>query len=236
MDPIIIFRHIDCEGPGYLGRVLEDRGLPSHMVRVDAGEPVPRQPRASGLVFMGGPMSVNDDLPWVRDELALIEAAAAAGVPLLGHCLGGQLIARALGAEVTANAVKEIGWHEVYAAASAGDNPWLEGLPERFPAFHWHGETFGLPANAQHLFASHRCPHQGFALGNTVLALQFHVEMTAELVREWIERYRQELTTAAGSPAVQTPEAMAADLDARIDALHGVADALYGRWLEAVSP
>lgn len=233
MDPIIIFRHVDCEGPGYLGRVLEDRGLPWRMVRVDAGEPVPRQPRASGLVFMGGPMSVNDDLPWVRDELALIEAGAASGVPLLGHCLGGQLIARALGAEVTANGVKEIGWHEVTVAG--GGEPWLAGIPERFPAFHWHGETFGLPAGAQLLFASAHCPHQGFAVDDTVLALQFHVEMTAALVREWIERYRQELTTAAGSPAVQSPDAMTARLESRIDALHEVADALYGRWLAAVA-
>lgn len=233
MDPIIIFRHVDCEGPGYLGRVLKGRGLPCRLVRVDAGEPVPRQPRASGLVFMGGPMSVNDDLPWVRDELALIETAATAGVPLLGHCLGGQLIARSLGAEVTANDVKEIGWHEVTIAADG--NPWLEGIPDRFPAFHWHGETFGLPAGAEHLFASEHCLHQGFAVGDTVLALQCHMEMTVELVREWIERYAQELTTAAGSPGVQSGAAMLAGLESRIDALHRVADTLYARWLAAVT-
>lgn len=234
MDPVIIFRHVDCEGPGYLAEVLRARAIPFELVRVDAGEPVPEAPAAAGLVFMGGPMSVNDDLPWVHQELALIRRAVGAGVPVLGHCLGGQLIARALGAEVGPNPVKEIGWHPIATVEAAAGAPWIAGVAAELEGFHWHGETFALPDGASHLFASDHCAHQGFALGSGVLALQFHVEMTAELVREWVQRYAEELAASVHSPAVQTPEAILEDLDRRVAALHGVADVLYDRWLAAV--
>ena len=234
MDPVVIFRHVDCEGPGYLAEVLAHRRIPFEMVRVDAGEAVPARPRAAGLVFMGGPMSVNDDLPWIEPELALIRRAVEAGTPVLGHCLGGQLIARALGAEVGPNPVKEIGWLPVATVEGAADAPWIAGVAPELSAFHWHGETFSLPAGATHLFASDHCPNQGFAVGSGVLALQFHVEMTVELVREWVARYGEELAGAAGSPAVQPPERILEDLDRRVGTLHEVADVLYDRWLAAV--
>ena len=114
MKPLYIFRHIDCEGPGYLAEVLERKGIPWQLIAIDTDVAVPHSiDGCSGLVFMGGPMSVNDDLPWIGQELALIRAAQTAGLPVLGHCLGGQLISKALGGEITANPVREIGWHPV---------------------------------------------------------------------------------------------------------------------------
>ncbi len=114
MKPVVIFRHVRSEGPGYFATVLERRSIPHRMIAVDAGEPLPRSVRAfAGLVFMGGPMSANDDLPWIAAALALMQDAVRQDVPLLGHCLGAQLMAKALGAEVRGNAVKEIGWGEV---------------------------------------------------------------------------------------------------------------------------
>ena len=178
MKPIYIFRHITCEGPGYFGEYLNRHQIPSRLIAIDRGDSVPISiDDMGGLVFMGGPMSVNDPLPWIDAELKLIRLAHQADLPVLGHCLGGQLIAKALGAAVRANTVKEIGWHEV--RKNTEPSSWLAGLPLSFEAFHWHGETFDIPEGAVHLLESQWCQHQAFACGR-MLALQFHVEMTAD--------------------------------------------------------
>ena len=234
MTPIQIFRHVACEGPGHLGAFLEARGLPYRVVAVDAGEPVPRAPEAPALVFMGGPMSVNDPLPWVDAEVELIARAVEAGVPVLGHCLGAQLISKALGAPVGPNPVKEIGWHPVTWAEGAGARAWRGDLPDPVEAFHWHGEAFALPAGADLLLSSAHCAHQAYALGEGVLALQCHVEMRPPMVREWSDLYADEVA-AADSPAVQTPAEMARDLEGRCARLNRFADVLYARWLEALA-
>lgn len=234
MKPVAIFRHYPTEGPGYFATYLDARSVPWRLIRLDAGEAVPADPSAySGLVFMGGPMSVNDDLPWIAPALRLILDAVARDLPVLGHCLGGQLIARALGAEVTRAPVKEIGWGEVELADSSLAREWFPGLPERFHSFHWHGETFAIPAGATRILSSRWCENQAFAHGNT-LALQCHIEMTGELVRSWCASGAREIA-ASSSPAVQDPEAIQADLEARVAALHRVADAAYGRWSAALA-
>lgn len=233
MRPLYIFRHIECEGPGYLAQVLRRRGMPQRLYAIDQGEAPPADTGGcAGLVFMGGPMSVNDPLPWIDRELALIREASARGLPVLGHCLGGQLIAKALGADIGPNPVKEIGWHPVSQRPEAGDSPWLAGVPTRFTAYHWHGETFTIPPGATPLLASAHCANQAFASGRT-LAFQCHMEMTAELVREWAAQYATEL--AQPSASVQTAAQMTADLDARIEALQRIADTLYGHWLRGIA-
>jgi GMP synthase-like glutamine amidotransferase len=229
MKPLTIFRHIACEGPGYLDEVLEQHSIPYRLVRIDLNEAVPRDlEETSGLVFMGGPMSVNDPLPWIGQELELIQAAQAQGLPVLGHCLGGQLISKALGGTVSANAVKEIGWHPVRKSNTPGAADWLADLPQESILFHWHGETFSLPEGAELILENDNCAHQGFAYGNT-LALQCHVEMTAPMVGDWASLYREELVNPAAT--VQSREEMTADLDARIAAAQQVADRMYLRWL-----
>ena len=231
MKPVLVFRHIACEGPGYLGDFLAARGVPFRVIAVDAGEPVPdRIDGIGGLVFMGGPMSVNDPLPWVTQELALIRRAAGEGIPVLGHCLGGQLIARALGAAVGANPVKEIGWHDIDCTDALGDTALRGRLPARFEGFHWHGETFALPPGATLLMRSAHCRHQAF-LKERALALQFHVEVNAAMVRSWCEEYRAELAQCAGRPSVQNAERMAERLEQRSAALQRVADVVYDFWL-----
>ncbi len=175
---------------------------------------------------MGGPMSVNDDLPWIEPTLELIRAAHARSVPILGHCLGGQLVATALGASVHANPQNEIGWFPVRSRTS------FPSLAEEFEVFHWHGETFTLPAGTQHLFENDACPNQGFRIANT-LALQFHVELLADMVPEWAKQYADEI--AKPTATVQGYEALTRDLDQRIKKLHRVADAIYGVWSQACS-
>jgi len=229
MKPLYIFRHVACEGPGYLADVLTGRDIPYRLICIDQGAAVPESPEgASGLVFMGGPMSVNDPLTWIEEELALIHRAAQSGVPMLGHCLGGQLISKALGGTVTANAVKEIGWLPVERVPGAEADAVLAELPERFDVYHWHGERFSLPEGAVPLLRSEHCERQAWAK-DSILALQCHVEMKDDMVREWAALYRDELETAA--PTVQSAKAMQERLPERVTALQRVADVLYGRWL-----
>ena len=234
MKPVAIFRHERSEGPGYFATVLERRSIPHRMIAVDAAEPVPRSAGAfAGLVFMGGPMSANDALPWIAPSLALIQDALRQDVPVLGHCLGAQLMAKALGAEVRASPVKEIGWGEVSVSDNALAREWL-GARAGFTAFHWHGETFSLPLGATRVLENVHCANQAFVLGKHV-GLQCHVEMTAELVRSWCRGGRAEIEASAASPAVQTAEAMQHGLDERCSQLNAVAERIYARWLEGLA-
>jgi GMP synthase-like glutamine amidotransferase len=231
MKPVAIFRHFVTEGPGYLATFLDRKGVPWRLVKVDADDAVPSDPGPySGIAFMGGPMSANDDLPWIADALALIRRAAEGGVPVIGHCLGGQLMAKALGATVTRNPVKEIGWGPVDVLEGPDARRWLGDAPVRFEAFHWHGETFSIPPGATRILKSAHCENQAFAVGHS-LGMQCHVEMTAELVRDWCDEWGRDVDRlAARLPSVQTPGEMQRNLDARVRALHRRADAIYAEW------
>ncbi len=234
MKPIYIFRHLEHEGPGYLADFLEQRSIPYAMVCIDQGDAVPETiENASGLVFMGGNMSVNDPLPWIDQELTLIRQAAAIGMPVLGHCLGGQLISKALGGKVTTNPVKEIGWLDAEQVDNEVAQEWFKGLPKRLLLFHWHGETFTIPQGATRILQSQHCANQAFVIDN-ILGLQCHVEMTTDMVREWACSSPHEL--ASPSATVQSADQMTDKLQARISELHKVADMLYSRWLHALEP
>jgi GMP synthase-like glutamine amidotransferase len=173
MKPIAIFRHSPGEGPAYFATFLDRHSLPWTLFRLDDGVSPPPTPEGfSGLCFMGGPMSVNDDLPWIPQTLQLIREAAAAGIPVIGHCLGGQLMARAFGGTVGRNPVKEIGWGTVEATADAAAKDWLDDTA-RFEAFHWHGETFSIPPGATRILQSVHCANQAFVRGPH-LCLQCH--------------------------------------------------------------
>jgi len=232
MKPIAIFRHAPTEGPGHFASFLDASKLPWQLIAVDAGEAVPVSPDAySGLVFMGGPMSVNDDLPWIPRVLNLIRAAVKADIPVLGHCLGGQLIAKALGGEVSRNPIKEIGWGRVAVADNPDARHWFGDLAG-FEAFHWHGETFSLPPGATRILESPYCANQAYVLGKH-LGMQCHVEMTEAMIREWCAVGAEEIATAR-SPAVQTPEAMIALNGANLPPLNRTAERLYSRWIEGL--
>ncbi len=233
MKPIVIFRHVCIEGPGYLGEFLTEQGIPWQLVCIDQGETLPESMKAfSGMVLMGGPMSVNDDLPWIEPLLALIRDAVQRDIPLLGHCLGGQLISKALGAEVSRNPVKEIGWGEVMVTPGDEARKWFGDL-ERFDAFHWHGETFTLPQGATHLLSSQYCQNQAYSIGKH-LAFQCHVEMTAEMVNDWCEAGTDELKAEIGSSAVQTAAEMQRNLQHRIRQLNQVSRLAYQHWIEGL--
>jgi GMP synthase-like glutamine amidotransferase len=233
MKPVAIFRHARTEGPGYFATFLEGKNIPWQLIEIDAGAPVPVDAADySGLVFMGGPMSVNDELAWIPPVLALIRDAVARDIPLLGHCLGGQLMAKALGGVVSRNPVKEIGWGEVMTSDAEAAQAWFGGQ-QAFTAFHWHGETFSIPPGAVRILSSAHCPNQAFAMGKH-LGLQCHVEMTREMVEKWCEVGANEIAAARSSPGVQPVEAIREDLAPRVEQLNAQATMIYGQWIKGL--
>ena len=233
MNEIVIFRHSAGEGPGYFARFLDRRGIAYRLVKVDQNEALPESiDHVSGLVFMGGPMSVNDSLPWIPKALHLIRQAVAADLPVLGHCLGGQLMSKALGGQVSVNPVREIGWLPVERIDSPIARHWLDGLAPEFEVYHWHGETFTIPQGATHILKSPACNNQAFVIGKS-LALQCHVEMLPKMIHDWSTIGREEIKHSCAT--VQSLDEMIVDIDQRIQRLHQVADILYARWLQGVT-
>ncbi len=186
------------------------------------GDPVPDIRSASALVFMGGPMSVNDELPYINQELELIRKAVSLGKPILGVCLGAQLIAKALGSRVYPNAVKEIGWYPIRWTEAAADDPVCGGLKGSDTVFHWHGETFDLPPGAELLASSDACRHQAYRAGRGIYGLQFHLEVTPEMIADWL----QQDANCGDVREITTP----VDPQANAARLRELASQVFGQW------
>jgi GMP synthase-like glutamine amidotransferase len=235
LKPVAVFRHSSNEGPGRIALFLTEHAIPWQIFHIDQGEAVPAHAEAfSGLVFMGGTMSVNDDLPWIPRSLALIRDAVRQDIPVLGHCLGGQLMSSALGGVVTKNPVKELGWGAVSVTDNDTARHWFGDIT-RFDAFHWHGETFSLPPRAVHILSGPHCQNQAWAMGKH-LAMQCHVEMTEHLIADWCEAGAADLAANQASPGVQDAETMQAQMHDKLPLLGKVADRLYRNWIHGIAP
>ena len=233
--PVAIFRFSRTEGPAYFSEWLEARGIEWQLVALDEGTPVPADPRAfAGIAMMGGPMSVNDALPWKAPLSSLLRAAVDSEVPVIGHCLGGQLLAQALGAEVTRAPVAEIGWLDVDACGSAAEREWFGGRAA-FRTFQWHYDAFALPAGAVRVLTNGFNANQGYVVGGRHIGLQCHVEMTHELTETWLATGAKELP-ATSTAATQSAADIRRDLAHRIESLHAVAADLYARWAQGLRP
>lgn len=180
--PVLVLRHEPFEHLGHFAPVLEANQIAYRYH--DLGEPIPDDPFGA-LIVMGGPMSANDDLPGLHDELTMIGQALRDDLPLLGVCLGSQLIAKALGAKVYPNTELEIGWEPVWLTYDGQEDAVFRGgsTPETF--FHWHGETFDLPSGAEWLAYSKKCRHQAYRYGRRTYGIQFHPEITREMIVDW---------------------------------------------------
>ena len=207
--------------------------MPWSLIKLDEGARVPDDiDDYAGFVLMGGPMSVNDDLPWIAPIEKLICSAIGQDFPCLGHCLGGQLMSKALGGAVTQNAVKEIGWNFVEPTDSPAAAAWLGTDASKLTTFQWHGETFSIPAGAARILTSAACENQAFVIGKS-LAMQCHTEMTPEMIEDWSHDWAAENVDPT-LPSIQTPAEMLGATSDNIPRMRRLADQLYTRWLEGV--
>ena len=200
---MVCLLHAAFEGPGTIEPWARKRGHSFALVRVNEGEPLPHTRELDWLVVMGGPMGASDEtaFPWLAAEKRLIRDAISRGRLVLGICLGAQLVANALGGSVYAGESREIGWHEVRATRAAASSRFFAGFPAIFPAFHWHGDTFEIPAGAMRTAESAAYPNQAFEYGSAVVALQFHLEATPRSVARLVDACGHELD---GSKHVQS--------------------------------
>lgn len=186
----LVLQHLGVEATALIGSVIADAGHHIEIVRMDRGEAIPPLPAGyAGAIVMGGPMSANDThLPSIADELALLKKAVATDFPVLGICLGAQLLAKAAGAEIVASPVRELGWYPVYGTEHAEHDPLFGSLhAQDLPVFQWHGETFTLPAQATLLATHPDVPNQAFRIGSSQYGLQFHIEVDAAVIEAWME-------------------------------------------------
>jgi GMP synthase-like glutamine amidotransferase len=231
MKPVGVFRFSDTEGPGHFATFLDANRVPWKLVKLDEGDPVPAASEGfSGLAFMGGPMSANDELPWTQPVLALMRDAEARGVPMIGHCLGGQLMSRALGGEVERNPVKEIGWNPVTIEDTPRAREWFGDDLAGFTTFQWHGDTFSIPPGGERILTGPHCANQAYVVGDRHLGLQCHVEMTPEMIASWLASGAGELNANLTSPAVQPAEEIRGETPRRLPELSATAERLYRRW------
>jgi GMP synthase-like glutamine amidotransferase len=207
--------HAAHETPGLIGEWAHERKHAVSGSHLYAGEPIPRHEFMDMLIILGGSMSVHNRgmYPWLKEEKHFIEKAIELNMPILGICLGAQLIADVLGADVYPMNHKEIGFYKVSMTPEGMTHPVTSALPHHFTAFHWHGETFSIPQSCTLLARSNACLHQGFALGDRIIGLQFHPEATPNIVENFVTaneaeldggRYVQDASTIAEK--ADTPE------------------------------
>jgi GMP synthase (glutamine-hydrolysing) len=225
---VYVLQHARCETLGTIGDALGGAGVSAQYVRTFEGRPVPREMGgAAGLVVMGGPMGVYESsrYPFLREELRLIEQALRDERPVLGVCLGSQLLAAALGSPVVKGSRKEIGWFPLELSADASRDPLWAGVEGRFMGFHWHGDVFERPAGGVTLLSSGQTPCQAFRYGETNYGLLFHMEVTAGMVENMVETFSDELREAGADGH---------DILARVPdylpGLHEIGGRVFGRW------
>lgn len=232
MKPILILQHEASDNPGYLGKWLHDREIAFDVVNAAAGQAFPDDLGDHGaLAILGGGMSVNDDLPSLRQAEALVREAVRDGVPTLGHCLGAQLMSKALGGTVGPSPRPEIGWQRVRVHALPSAQAWL-GPAGDVHLFHWHYESFSLPDGAEWLASSSACPNQAFSLGPH-LGMQFHIEIDADKLELWLSEVDppDDGERAQHAETIATPAAMRAGVADHLAAHQRLADRIYERWL-----
>jgi len=185
---VLVFQHDPYDGPGYLGEALLRHGASLDIIRLDNDEAVPDASAFDMLLVMGGTMNVyqEDKYPWLVKETQAIRRAVEAGKAVLGVCLGGQLLAKALGARVRLGAATEIGLVPITLTKAGEADPLFEGLPQ-VEAVEWHNDTFDIPAGAVALARSEGCAHQAFRFGERTYGLQFHPEVSPNMLAEWIK-------------------------------------------------
>lgn len=228
----LVLQHIACEPPGAFEDVLIEHGVAIHRVELDEGAPLPDWRDFDAIIAMGGPMSVNDDdtLPWLREEKRVIGEAVRAGMPYWGACLGVQLLAASLGARVYAGPAPEVGLLPVSLTDAALADPVFAGLPRDLLTLQWHGDTFDLPEGPVLLAGSPAYPNQAFRWNTNAYGVQFHLEVSPEMAREWaqVPAYEASLERVLGPGALPR---LIAKVDAHAANMRSHARRLFEQWL-----
>lgn len=229
MSHVLVVQHVEAEGPALLGEAMSTAGLAVRVHRADLDGPPPADLQSlAGLIVLGGPMSAyrDEEFPTRRAELALLASAVTARLPVLGVCLGAQLLAEATGGVSRPGSVPEVGWGQIQQTEQAGTDTLFGGLPTAFDVLHWHADTYHPPPGAVRLAESDRYPEQAFRLGPAAWGLQFHVELDRAAVGRLASAFPQE---AASAPD------LLADLDARLAQLAPVREQILGRFCAVVA-
>ncbi|MEK6545488.1 MAG: type 1 glutamine amidotransferase [Nitrospinota bacterium] len=202
---VLVLKHISIEGGGTIEDYLKSNGWKIDIRELQDGDSVPSKIDYDGVVILGGPMNVyeEDKYPFLKDEDRLIKELIKKEIPTLGICLGAQLIAKAAGAKVTKNIVrqihqKEIGWYKINLTDAGKKDPVFKGIGESFDVFQWHGDTFGIPENGTLLATAELCTNQALRVGKNTYGLQFHMEVTEDMIYKWIDSYDEELQSLKG--------------------------------------
>lgn len=221
------FQHVPFESPGRIAGWAAEHHYPLAVTHLYEEQTPPSVDDYDWLVVMGGPMNANDEAghPWLTTEMVAIETALGAGKTVVGICLGAQLIARVMGARVYEGPTREIGWFDVTLTSSALDHTMTADLPESFTALHWHDDTFDLPAGAVHLARSEACANQMYAVGGNVVGIQFHLELTEEIVTALADHTAERLVAA---PSVQTRDEILAEIT-RLQGGYDILDSILAR-------
>ncbi|MBA3262217.1 MAG: type 1 glutamine amidotransferase [Thermoleophilaceae bacterium] len=231
---LLVLQHIACEPPAAFEDELRDRGHELVRVELDEGDRLPDWRDFDATVVMGGPMGAYDEdaHPWLAEEKRAIRAAAHAGHPIWGVCLGAQLLAGALGAAVYPGSEAEVGLLAVELTAAAAEDPVFGAAPASFPTLQWHGDTFDLPPGATLLASSSAYRNQAFVF-ERAYGLQFHLEVSPELATEWgeVPAYSTSLEAIRGPGAL---DRLVAEVSEHADATLPLARDLFGHWLEQV--
>jgi GMP synthase (glutamine-hydrolysing) len=232
---VLVLQHIACEPPGVYEDVLNERGATIQRVELDEGEPLPDWRAFDAIIAMGGPMGALDEVdhPWLVDEKRLIGDAVRSGLPFWGVCLGVQLLAASLGARVYPGSAPEVGLLPVTLTDEALADPVFAGMPRELLSLQWHGDTFDLPDGAALMAGSPAYPNQAFRFGMAAYGVQFHLEVSPALAREWAEvpAYAESLERVLGPGAL---DRLLAELEASSDGVLSDGRRLFERWLEAV--
>jgi GMP synthase (glutamine-hydrolysing) len=230
-----VLQHIDCEPPGVYEDVLIERGATIHRVELDRGEPLPDWRAFDAIVAMGGPMSVNDDeaLPWLTVEKRAIAEAVRAGTAYWGVCLGVQLLAASLGARVMPGLEPEVGLMPITLTDDALTDPVFAGLPRDIITLQWHGDTFELPDGAVSLAGTQAYPNQAFRWGTKAYGVQFHLEVSVPMAKEWatVPAYEEYLDRVLGPGSLPK---LIEDLEGENERMRSHGRAMFERWLDAI--
>jgi len=231
---ILVLQHVEAEGPGLIGTLAKAEGFRLHTIKLFAGEKVPADPRAwSAIVVMGGPMGVYDEAKYIfiSNELNFLESAFRYKIPVLGVCLGAQLMARAGGAKVWSGETKEIGFYKISLTPAGQEDRLLLGLPEEFTVFQWHGDTFQTPCNGKTLASSELFDHQLIKIGPNSYGLQFHIEVTEAMIADFLSAGAAEL---AEVPYIKAPQMIMREARELLPGIHGVGRAIVKRFLRQI--